>query len=184
VSHSQILERMARLGLHATELPTDRLSSATSALLCFPMYMVSNVHGWTDDRQFLVPILRAHGFEAAREAFAIGQVKAELEIDDAHEQVLASFLAAARPSDLLVYEYALETLRLFLEVAHPTLAEAVRDRVAATVVHVANAAGKQLFGRGDPVSPQERECIRQISRTLDLRRAAAAAAALDSIGAS
>jgi len=39
-----LAERLNRLGLRCEDVPTDRLVSATTALTCFPMYMVANVH--------------------------------------------------------------------------------------------------------------------------------------------
>ena len=182
VSTQQILERLAKLGLGTNALPNDRMTSATSALLCLPMYMVSNVHGWTDDRQFLIPVIKAHGLEAFREAFVIGAEKATLTIDEAHAEELDSFLAAARASDRIVYEYALETLRMFLGLATPILADWIRGRVAEMIVRVANAAGKEIFGSGDKVSAQERACILQITQALDLRRSAEATRTLATIG--
>jgi hypothetical protein len=184
MSKTDILERLRKLGLAADALPTDKLSSATTALVCLPMYMVSNVHGWTDDRQFVVPLLNIHGLEAVRESYAIGAEKAELRIDEAHEKVLAGFLAQARPSDLLVYEYALETLRLFLAEADTGLAEHIRTRVAEMIVSVAQAAGKQLFGTGDKVSSEERDCIKTIASALDLAKSKRAIEVLTSLGVS
>jgi hypothetical protein len=126
-------------------------------------------------------VLEAHGMEAAREAAAIGSVKAELEIDREHAKVLDGFLAKARPSDVIVYEYALETLRMYLDVADAALADRIREHVARSIVHVAEAAGKALFGGGEKITPRERECIDQIDKSLALHRCAAARAALDKI---
>lgn len=176
-----IISRLNKLGLRASSVNNDKLDSAIAALMCMPMYMVSNVHGWTDDRQFLVPVLKAHGSEAFREAKAIGSVEREYELDKEHAQVLGQFLASARPSDLIVYEYSLETLRLFLAEATPELASTIRNQVASTIVFVAEASGKALFGGGEKVSAEERACIGDIDAALELRKSADAAAALDKI---
>jgi hypothetical protein len=182
VTIANVRERLQKLGLACDDVATDALQSATASLMCFPMYMVSNVHGWTGDRQFLLPVIKAHGLEAFREAIAIGREKSSLDIEEAHERVLDGMLASGRPSDLVVYEYALETLRLFLDHASPELATTVRTRVADMVVNVASAAGKKLFGAEDKVSPEERSCIEQISNALQLRKAPAAEVRLRAIG--
>src|SRR2546426_7194744 len=108
---SQVVERMGKLGLKCGDLPTDRLSSQLAALACFPMYMVANVHGWTSDRQFRVPLLDLPGSEHIRESFAIGQQEAAFEMTKEHRRVIGSLLSHARAPDLVIYEYALETLK-------------------------------------------------------------------------
>ncbi len=176
-----IIDRLNKLGLPTSKLSKDKLESAVAALMCLPMYMVSNVHGWTEDRQFMLPVLEAHGAEAFREAKAIGSVEASLELDAVHAKALSEFLASARPSDLIVYEYALETLRNYLDLCEPTLASEIRQHVAQTIVHVAEASGKALFGGGEKVSHEERDCIAQIDEVLWLRKDPGAAAALEKI---
>lgn len=179
---TRLLDRLNRLGLHCTEVPLDRLSSAVAALACFPMYMVANLHGWTTEKQFKVPLVDFPGFEAIREAVAIGEQEARMHVAKEHGKVLATMLSTARPPDRVVYEYALDTLREFLVAATPAVADEVRTAVARMVVAVAQASGKRLFGTGAKISPAERECIRQIDAALGLAGCAPAAAILSAAG--
>jgi hypothetical protein len=165
---NEIIARLNKLGFATTDVSTTRLTSPIAALMCMPMYMVSNVHGWTDDRQFLLPVLEAHGIEAFLESKAIGAVEAELDIDPAHQRVLAGFLAKVRASDLIIYEYALHTLRMYLQSCSEPLAAWIREQVAKTIVYVAEASGKHVFGGGPKVSEQELSCIRDINTVLAL----------------
>jgi hypothetical protein len=95
------------LGLRCEDVPLDRIDSPIAALACFPMYMVANVHGWTGDRQFKVPLLDLQGAEAFREALVIGEEEARLGMKPEHRKVVDSMLSAVRPPDRVVYEYAL-----------------------------------------------------------------------------
>jgi hypothetical protein len=165
---ARLVNRLEMLGLHCADVPLDRLSSAVAALACFPMYMVANVHGWTSDRQFKVPLIDWPGSEAVREAVAIGEQEARLPIDKEHGKVLGTLLSTARPPDRVIYEYALETLREFLAAASPGLADQVRTAVARMTVAVAQASGKRLFGTGEKISPEERACIGHVAAELRL----------------
>ena len=180
-SSDQIVARLRNLGLECDELPLDRLCSATAALACFPMYMVANVHAWTDDKQFQVPMLELPGAEAIREAFAIGKQQSKLDISKEHRDVLRGLLAGAKPADRMVYEESLETIRLLLEVAEPAFADQIRTGVAQMIVAVAHAAGKGFLGTGEKISPEERACIRQICDELSLCEAKGAAKVLKKI---
>jgi hypothetical protein len=169
------------LGLKCDDVPVDRVTSPIAALACFPMYMVANLHGWTADRQFKVPLFDIQGIEAIREGFVIGEEEARVEITAEHRKVVDSMLSPARPPDRVVYEYALETLKRYLAVAQPGVAERLRALVARTVVDVAKASGKGLFGTGEKVSPQERECIAHIATELLLADAPKAAEILKTL---
>lgn len=174
-----LAERLRMLGLASDEgVPRDRVTSAVAALACFPMYMVANVHAWSDDRQFRVPLIDWPGSEAVREAYAIGQQEARLPISDAHREVLGGLLSHAKPSDRIIYEYALETLSTFLAAADPTVASTLKAAVARSIVAVAAASGKGFLGTGRKVTPDERACIDEIARRLDLASSAEAAASL------
>src|SRR5262249_57806704 len=122
--------RLEKLGLCCDHISLDQVTSATAALACFPMYMVANVHLWTGDTQFSVPIVNLPGPEAIREAFEIGRQQAQWEITDEHRRVLATMLSAPKPSDRVIYEYAIDTLRMLLAEAGPTLAEPLRTGIA------------------------------------------------------
>jgi len=176
-SDQDLAARLAKLGLHG-EVPTDRLSSATAALACLPMYMVANVHAWTADRQFRIPLLEIAGSEQVREGFAIGTEEARMELSAEHRGVLGALLKDPRPADRIIYEYALETLARLLDAATPDLALTLRTAVAQMVVAVARAAGKGPLGSGPKVTDEERACIAQIAASLGLEQAEPAAAAL------
>jgi hypothetical protein len=182
VAPSQMVERLGKLGLRCSELPTDRLSSPLAALACFPMYMVANVHAWTTARQFHVPLLDLPGSEHIRESFAIGKQEAALEMTREHRRVLGSLLTHARPPDLVIYEYALETLKGLLPLLAPSLADQVRAAIARMVVAVAQASGEGFLGTGEKISPEERACIAQIDRELSLSASARAAETLKAVG--
>lgn len=173
-----LVDRLNKLGLHCDAAPTDKLTSATAALACFPMYMVSNLHAWTKDDQFSVPIFDIPGFEAIREAFALGREERKLPIEKPHAEVLKSLLSGAKPSDLVIYEYALDALAQFLTAADAKLADEIRGAVAQMIVRVARASGEGLFGTGEKVSRHEEACIRNIAERLNLRSSPAAAEAL------
>jgi hypothetical protein len=169
---SEVLSRLQMLGLKCDDVALDRLSSPIAALACYPMYMVANLHGWTSDRQFRVPLLDIPGSEAIREAFVIGEEEARLDLAAEHRKVVDSLLSN---TDKVLYEHALETLKEYLAIAQPAVADRVRTLVARMIVHVAKAAGKGIFGTGEKVSPQERECISHIAAELRLSEAPKAA---------
>lgn len=178
---NEVVQRIRRLGIQCDDaVPNDRLVSATAALACVPMYMVSNVHGWTTEKQFKV--LDIEGSEAVREAYVIGQQKVDMRLDPPHDKVLRGFTGKDHPADRIIYEHALETLQKLLEEAQPDLAERVRASVARMIVEVAKASGKGLFGSGQKVSPEERTCIQHIAEVLALGESSAASAALAELG--
>lgn len=176
---TQLIERLHKLGLHCDTLPLDRLCSATVALACFPMYKVANVHAWTKDRQWEVPVINFPGAESIREAWTIGRQEGELQRADIemtreHRRVLGSLLGHAKAPDRVMYEYAVETLKQFLAVCEPQVAGHVRAAVARMIVAVAKASGEGWFGTGEAVSPEERASIGYIDRELELRQSPAA----------
>lgn len=181
-SYEELAERINKLGLKCEQLSLEEVTSPVAALACFPMYMVANVHAWTDQTQWHVPILDLPGIEEVREAFAIGRAEAALNITRDHRRVLGSLLAAPRPSDLVIYEYALETLRLYLEACEQHVADAVRKAIAKTSVAVAQASGASGFtGSGEKITDAERACLGQINDTLGLTQNEDAAAQLKDV---
>ena len=168
-------QRLAKLGLHCDQVPHDRISSAVAALACFPMYMVANVHAWSDDKQWHLSIVDLPGIEQIREAFAMGRQEKPLHLERAHRRVLGMLVSHARPCDLVVYEYALETLELVLARSAPELATILRASIARMIVAVAEASGEGWLGSGPKVSAAEATCIRQIARQLGLAESPAAA---------
>jgi len=170
-----LAHRLEMLGFPAREVPLDRWSSPIAALACFPMYMVANVHAWTSDQQFKIPVLNIPGFEAVREAIEIGKQEGPLGIDAADARVVDSMLSTAKAADQVIYQYALETLSDFLSTASPGLVDQVRTFVAQSIVAIAKASGEGLFGTGPKVGPEERSCIEHIVSTLNLPATPAAA---------
>jgi hypothetical protein len=177
-------ERLTMLGLvpDAVPVPTDRITSAVAALACFPMYMVANVHAWSGESQFRVPLLDWPGSENVREAYALGQQEARLHVGDEHRKVLSGLLTHARPSDRIIYDYALETLKAYLTSASPAMAEGLRVSIARGIVAVAEASGKGFLGTGRKVTDEERACIAGIARELDLGTSTEAATTLQRLG--
>lgn len=170
-----LLERFRKLGLTCEQVATDHVSSPMAALACFPMYMVANVHAWTNDKQIHVPILDLPGSEHIREAFAIGKQERAFDLAKEHRRVLGTLLSHAKPSDLVIYEYALETLKdLLLEVT-PQTAEQIRAAVARMIVVVAQASGEGFLGTGPKISPEEKACIKVITNALSLQTTPASA---------
>jgi hypothetical protein len=146
------------------------------------MYMVANVHGWTSDRQVRVPVLDLPGSGHIREAFRIGEQEAAFQMTKEDRRVLGTLLAQARPADLVIYEYALETLKCLLPLLVPALADRIRAAIATMVVAVAQASGEGIFGTGEKISDEERTCIAQIERELTLSNSEQAANILHTLG--
>lgn len=173
-----LIHRLYLLGLDCEDVPLNQAVSATLALSCFPMYMVANVHAFTDDRQWKLPAFDVPGFEAIREAHAIGKQEKQLAINREHSRVLATLLAHAKPSDLAIYECALDALELFLSAAEADVVEEMRTSIARMIVAVAEASGKGFFGTGKKASDQELAVIRRVDGQLGLRESEAALAIL------
>ncbi len=112
----------------------------------------------------------------------MGQQEAAFEMTREHRRVLGTLLGPAKPLDLVIYEYALETLQGLLPLLTPTLADQVRAAIARMVVAVAEASGEGLLGAGERISPEERACIAQIDRELALSSCPQAATILKAIG--
>jgi len=181
VARTDLVVRLNKLGIACDDVPLDRVDSATSALACLPMYAVANSHGWTSDTQFKLPFFDIEGVEGLREAWAIGKEESLMEVSREHRRVLGQFLRHPRAADAIIYDYAFETLALFLDLASPQVAEVVRVRVARSCVHVARAAGKGLFGTGEKVSEGERAVIDVLRDILGLNDCEPAAIILEEL---
>ena len=149
---SEVVSRLQMLGLKCEDVPLDGCVFPIAALACFPMYMVANVHGWTSERKFKVPLLDIAGPEAFREAFAIGEEEARLDMAPEHRKVVDSLLSN---TDQVLYEHAMETLKEYLAIAQPAVVDRVRTLVARMIVHVAKAAGKGIFGAREEESDRK-----------------------------
>jgi hypothetical protein len=147
------------------------------------MYMVANVHVWTTDRPARSAVWNLPDLETLRTSFEIGKQESQWEIDEAHRRVLRDLLAAPKPSDLLVYEFALETLRALLAEAGAEFAATLRTGIARMIVAVANASGDGFLGTGEKISPEERACIRRINSELGLDQTEAGAWLMENLDA-
>jgi hypothetical protein len=70
--------------------------------------------------------------------------------------------------DAIIYDYAVESLKLFLDVADPKVATPLRNMIARTMMNVALASGKRWFGAGAKATPQQVAIIEQINDALQL----------------
>lgn len=145
------------------------------------MYMVANVHAWEKETQWHIPLVDIPGFEAIREAFAIGRQEKHLDLTKDHRRSLGTMLGNAKPADRIIYEYALDALQLFFSTASADVIEQIRQAVATTVVAVASASGEGLLGTGEKINRHEMATIQHIADVLNLRESEAAKAVLDSI---
>ena len=170
----ELVHRLYLLGLNCEDVALDRAESVTLALSCFPMYMVANVHAFTDDKEWKLPAFDLPGFETLRESHAIGKQEKQLDINKEHSRVLGTLLAKAKPSDLAIYEYALQTLEVFFSAADANVVNEMRTSIARMIVAVAEASGEGFFGTGEKVSDQEVYAIQKIDSRLGLRQSDAA----------
>jgi hypothetical protein len=178
-----LFDRLEKLGLQCDHISLDQLTSGTAALACFPMYMVANVHLWTNGSKTRLPVVNLPGPEVLREEIEINKQLAHWEVADEHRRVLGSLLSAAKPADRIVYDYALATLKQLIGEAGPALAETLRTGIARSVVAVAHAAGNGFLGNGKKVSAEERACIRQINDALGLDQTEAGRWLMEQVGA-
>lgn len=180
---NQVVERLNKLGIQCDGVPTHKLTSATTALSCFPMYMVASVATWSDDSDRQMKLNDVFGIASLREAYAIGEQETRLVLDAEHAAILHSLLTDAKPPLLVVYEYALETLRMFLSVANSDLVELVKMAVARMMVAVAMASGEGWFGVGGEPTDEQRKGIRLISEQLGLQDSPTASVVLEELSA-
>jgi hypothetical protein len=174
----EIVGRCQKLGIECEELPTEQITSGLATLACFPMYMVANVHAWTGDTQWKMPVLDLPGAEHIREAFELGKQQSGLGLDKQHRQLLSTLLNNAKPSDLVIYDYASDTIKAALVEVTPDVADTLRAGIAQMIVAVAKASGKGLLGTGKKISDNERACIMHIADELSLNESEAANKAL------
>ena len=174
--------RCRKLGLECDEFPTSEMSSVLAALACFPMHMVANVDAWTNDTEFRVPVFDLPGAEKIREAFVLGMQEADFDLIPEHRQLLLTLVGKAKPSDLVIYEYALETLQIAFRMLSENLTERVRREIARSIVAVAKASGEGLGGSGPKVTPQEQFCIDDINEALRLDSSDVARTVLEKVG--
>jgi hypothetical protein len=160
--------RCQKLGLVCDNIPLDSMSSVLSALSCFPMYMVANVDGWGNSGNRRVRAFDILSVEQIRESFVIGLQEGGMSMDKQHRSLLGQLVSGGRPFDVIVYEYAIETLRLLLPDLVGDVPNQVRYFIAKSVVAVAKASGEGILGIGEKVCPSERDAIRYIDDTLAL----------------
>lgn len=129
--------RLGLLGLACESVPTDRLISATTALACFPVYMMANAHVWISAELYNAPEEELPG---ARELLSDLEFASTLE--PVHQKILDTLRIGAKAPDRVFYEYALETLALFLQQATPPIADQTRLLIARGLIRMAEATSK------------------------------------------
>lgn len=160
--------RCRKLGLVCDDIPLDAMSSVLSALSCFPMYMVANVDGWENAGNTHARSFNILSVEQIRESFVIGLQEGDMPMNKQHRSLLGQLVSGGRPFDVIVYEFAIETLRLLLPELVGDLPNRVRYFIAKSVVAVANASGERFLGTGEKVCASERDTIRYIDEMLSL----------------
>jgi hypothetical protein len=132
------------------------------------MYMVAHASTLTDEAEDTGRLSGWSGFTVMREAFAIGQQQSMLEIQDCHQKVLRELLVSAKPSDVVIYDFALDTLKLCFRKANPDLVEQMKTAIARMMVSVGKAAGEGFFGGGHKVTAAQKACIQTVVDELRL----------------
>lgn len=177
----QVIERLGKLGIRCDTLPLHKLSSASAALSCFPMYMVASVANWSDDSDRKSKLSYLFDVASLRDAYAIAEQETALAIDTEHAAILHGLLTEAKPPLLVIYEHALETLAMFLSIANPDLTELVKTAVARMMVAVAKASGNGWFGSGGEPTDAQRKLVRLISEQLTLQRSPTASVVMEEL---
>jgi hypothetical protein len=145
------------------------------------MNMVASVSAWTDDADREAKLNDLLGIASVRDAYALAEQETALVIDADHEEILHDLFIAPKRTDVIVHEYALQTLRMFLSLANSDLVELIKAAVARMIVAVANASGEGWFGAGSKPTEDQRECICEIASTLELHESKTACVVLEEL---
>ncbi len=129
--------RLGLLGLTCESVPTDHLTSATTALACFPIYMIANAHVWISGKSYDAP---EEELPSAKEFLA--DLEPACPLEPAHRELLNTLRFGAKAPDRVFYEYALETLDLFLRKTSPKVADQTRLLIAQGLIRMAEATAK------------------------------------------
>ncbi len=90
-------------------------------------------------------------------------------------------LAFRRSADIIIYEYALDTLGLYFTMANADVVDVLKTVIARSVVAVSKAAGEGWFGSVGTPSDDQRTCIDTICLRLNLRESKTVSVVLDEI---
>ena len=180
---TELISRVNKLGIKCEHAPsTDRIDAPIAAVACFPMHMVAGASVLIDptDRDQM-SFKKLFHITAVREAFVIGEQESSLPVSDADVKVLDGMLAFHRAADIIIYEYALDTLSLYFTMANADVVDLLKTVIARSVVAVSKAAGEGWFGSGGTPSDDQRTCIDTICLRLKLRESKTASVVLDKI---
>ncbi len=180
---TELISRLNKLGIKCEHAPlTDRIDAPIAAVACFPMYMVAGASVLIDSTdQDQMSFTKLFQITAVREAFVIGEQENALSVSDADGKVLDGMLAFHRSADIIIYEYALDTLSLYFAIANADVVDLLKTVIARSVVAVSKAAGEGWFGGGGTPSDDQRTCIDTICLRLKLRESKTASVVLDEI---
>lgn len=175
--------RIEQLGFRCPKEPiTHAISGPVYSLLCMPMYYVASAVILKTDSEVSESLIEdIFGVKNVREAFTIGDKLSELPVSDSDAAVLRTLLFNRRSMDSIIYDFALETIERFFEVANKDVVELAKTIIARTVVAVAHASGEGWFGAGAKATPEQDEVIRRICDSLDLEDSPTATAILDTL---
>jgi hypothetical protein len=180
---TELMGRIHKLGIPCEHAPaTHRVDPAIAAIACFPMHMVAGasvlIDSTDEDRSKFKDLFN---IAAVRAALVVGEQEIALAVSTADRETLNGMLAFHRPADIIIYEYALDTLNLYFTMANADVVELLKTTVARSVVAVSKAAGEGWFGRGSTPSEDQRACIDAICLRLKLGESKTAAAVLEEI---
>ncbi|MEM9941817.1 MAG: hypothetical protein AAF939_09525, partial [Planctomycetota bacterium] len=140
---TQIQNRIQQLGFYCPSVPLTHLISApVYALICMPMYYVASAIVIKTDEEVPESLIEdLFGVKNVRESFTAGNEVSELPVSEQDSRHLQKFLIHRRPIDSIIYDFALDTIGLFFEVADESVVQTAKMIVAKTVVAVAHASG-------------------------------------------
>lgn len=82
---------------------------------------------------------------------------------------MAGHLAFHRPADIIIYEYAMDTLSLYFTMANSDVVKVMKTAISRSIVAMAKAAGEGWFGSGRRPTEDQRVCIDTICRRAETR---------------
>lgn len=178
-----IQQRIEQLGFYCPKLPlTHAISAPVYALLCMPMHQVAVALVLKTDDEIEESVIEdLFGVKNVRESLALGGEVADLPVSEVDAVVLRRMLIARRPVDSIIYEFALDTISMFFEVANEDVVEFAKQIVAQTIVSIAQASGSGWFGMGAEASPEQNLVIESICEQLELAASPTACAALEQL---
>ena len=147
---TELITRIKKLGIVCEHAPAMHcIDPAIAAVVCFPMNMVAGasvlIDSSDEERSKFKDLFNITG---VREAFVIGEQESALAVSSEDLKALDCMLAFHRPSDVIIYEYALDTLSLYFTLANSDVVEMLKMVIARSIVAVSKAAGE-----GWPAAP-------------------------------